>query len=115
MKDYYDSGAIPNMDSGEFHGQATLILIGFKDRSNLELMKAPGLSEILPSLYKLADEARAKKVVVRNYENELTYLYDESVGVKDIYEGVRMQTSLVSLRKTAIYAIGIQSGRMERC
>ena len=91
MKDYYDSGAIPNMDSGEFHGQATLILIGFKDRSNLELMKAPGLSEILPSLYKLADEARAKKVVVRNYENELTYLYDESVGVKDIYEGVRMQ------------------------
>ena len=72
MKDYYDSGAIPNMDSGEFHGQATLILIGFKDRSNLELMKTPGLSEILPSLYKLADEARAKKVVVHNYENELT-------------------------------------------
>ena len=72
MKDYYDSGAIPNMDSGEFHGQATLILIGFKDRSNLELMKAPGLSELLPSLYKLADEARAKKVMVRNYEKELS-------------------------------------------
>lgn len=72
MKDYYDSGAIPGMDSGEFHGQATLILIGFKDRSNLELMKAPGLSELLPSLYKLADEARAKKVLVRNYEKELS-------------------------------------------
>ena len=72
MKDYYDSGAIPNMDSGEFHGQATLILIGFKDRSNLELMKAPGLSELLPSLYKLADEARAKKVLVRKYEKELS-------------------------------------------
>lgn len=72
MKDYYDSGAIPNMDSGEFHGQATLILIGFKDRSNLELMKAPGLSELLPNLYKLADEARAKKVLVRKYEKELS-------------------------------------------
>lgn len=72
MKDYYDSGAIPGMDSGEFHGQATLILIGFKDRSNLELMKAPGLSELLPSLYKLADEARAKKVLVRKYEKELS-------------------------------------------
>lgn len=72
MKDYYDSGAIPGMDSGEFHGQATLILIGFKDRSNLELMKAPGLSELLPSLYKLADEARAKKVLVRKYEMELS-------------------------------------------
>lgn len=72
MKDYYDSGAIPGMDSGEFHGQATLILIGFKDRSNLELMKAPGLSELLPSLYKLADEARAKKALVRNYEKELS-------------------------------------------
>lgn len=72
MKDYYDSGAIPGMDSGEFHGQATLILIGFKDRSNLELMKAPGLSELLPSLYKLADEARSKKVLVRKYEKELS-------------------------------------------
>lgn len=72
MKDYYDSGAIPGMDSGEFHGQATLILIGFKDRSNLELMKAPGLSELLPSLYKLADEARAKKMLVRKYEKELS-------------------------------------------
>ena len=72
MKDYYDSGAIPGMDSGEFHGQATLILIGFKDRSNLELMKAPGLSELLPNLYKLADEARAKKVLVRKYEKELS-------------------------------------------
>ena len=72
MKDYYDSGAIPGMDSGEFHGQATLILIGFKDRSNLELMKAPGLSELLPSLYKLADEARAKKMLVRKYEMELS-------------------------------------------
>jgi len=72
MKDYYDSGAIPGMDSGEFHGQATLILIGFKDRSNLELMKAPGLSELLPSLYKLADEARAKEMLVRNYEKELS-------------------------------------------
>ena len=72
MKDYYDSGAISGMDSGEFHGQATLILIGFKDRSNLELMKAPGLSELLPSLYKLADEARAKKVLVRKYEKELS-------------------------------------------
>lgn len=72
MKDYYDSGVIPNMDSGEFHGQATLILIGFKDRSNLELMKAPGLSELLPSLYKLADEARAKKMLVRKYEKELS-------------------------------------------
>ena len=76
MKDYYDSGAIPNMDSGEFHGQATLILIGFKDRSNLELMKAPGLSELLPSLYKLADEARAKKALVRNYEKELSQATD---------------------------------------
>lgn len=72
MKDYYDSGAIPGMDSGEFHGQATLILIGFKDRSNLELMKAPGLSELLPSLYKLADEARAKKALIRKYEKELS-------------------------------------------
>lgn len=72
MKDYYDSGAIPGMDSGEFHGQATLILIGFKDRSNLELMKAPGLSELLPSLYKLTDEARAKKMLVRKYEKELS-------------------------------------------
>ena len=72
MKDYYDSGAIPGMDRGEFHGQATLILIGFKDRSNLELMKAPGLSELLPSLYKLADEARAKKMLVRKYEKELS-------------------------------------------
>lgn len=72
MKDYYDSGAIPGMDSGEFHGQATLILIGFKDRSNLDLMKAPGLSELLPSLYKLADEARAKKMLVRKYEKELS-------------------------------------------
>ena len=72
MKDYYDSGAIPGMDSGEFHGQATLILIGFKDRSNLELMKAPGLSELLPNLYKLADEARAKKMLVRKYEKELS-------------------------------------------
>lgn len=72
MKDYYDSGAIPGMDSGEFHGQATLILIGFKYRSNLELMKAPGLSELLPSLYKLADEARAKKMLVRKYEKELS-------------------------------------------
>lgn len=72
MKDYYDSGAILGMDSGEFHGQATLILIGFKDRSNLELMKAPGLSELLPSLYKLADEARAKKMLVRKYEKELS-------------------------------------------
>ncbi len=72
MKDYYDSGAIPGMDRGAFHGQATLILIGFKDRSNLELMKAPGLSEILPSLYKLADEAIAKKAMVLNYEKELS-------------------------------------------
>nr|DAW82413.1 MAG TPA: ParB ddrB-like ParB superfamily domain [Caudoviricetes sp.] len=72
MKDYYDSGAIPGMDSGEFHGQATLILIGFKDRSNLDLMKAPGLSELLPSLYKLADEARAKKALIRKYEKELS-------------------------------------------
>lgn len=72
MKDYYDSGAIPGMDSGEFQGQATLVLIGFKDRSNLELMKAPGLSELLPSLYKLADEARAKEMLVRNYEKELS-------------------------------------------
>ena len=88
MKDYYDSGAIPGMDSGEFHGQATLILIGFKDRSNLELMKAPGLSELLPSLYKLADEARAKKMLVRKYEKELsqakevegeTYTHDKAI------------------------------------
>jgi hypothetical protein len=89
MKDYYDSGAIPGMDSGEFHGQATLILIGFKDRSNLELMKAPGLSELLPSLYKLADEAREKKMLVRKYEKELSQATEEEGETSTYNDAIR--------------------------
>ena len=89
MKDYYDSGAIPGMDSGEFHGQATLILIGFKDRSNLELMKAPGLSELLPSLYKLADEAREKKMLVRKYEKELSQATGEEGETSTYNDAIR--------------------------
>ena len=89
MKDYYDSGAIPGMDSGEFHGQATLILIGFKDRSNLDLMKAPGLSELLPSLYKLADEAREKKMLVRKYEKELSQATEEEGETSTYNDAIR--------------------------
>lgn len=104
MKDYYDSGAIPNMDSGEFHGQATLILIGFKDRSNLELMKAPGLSELLPSLYKLADEARAKKALVRNYEKELSQA-KEGEGETSIYNDAIRDELVNAMRDAGIEVI----------
>lgn len=104
MKDYYDSGAIPGMDSGEFHGQATLILIGFKDRSNLELMKAPGLSELLPSLYKLADEARAKKALVRNYEKELSQA-KEGEGETSIYNDAIRDELVNAMRDAGIEVI----------
>ena len=104
MKDYYDSGAIPGMDSGEFHGQATLILIGFKDRSNLELMKAPGLSELLPSLYKLADEARAKKELVRNYEKELSQA-TEGEGETSTYDDAIRDELVNAMRDAGIEVI----------
>lgn len=104
MKDYYDSGAISGMDSGEFHGQATLILIGFKDRSNLELMKAPGLSELLPSLYKLADEARAKKVLVRNYEKELSQA-TEGEGETSTYNDAIRDELVNTMRDTGIEVV----------
>lgn len=104
MKDYYDSGAIPGMDSGEFHGQATLILIGFKDRSNLELMKAPGLSELLPSLYKLADEARAKKELVRNYEKELSQA-TEGEGETSTYDDAIRDELVNAMRDAGIEVV----------
>lgn len=104
MKDYYDSGAIPGMDSGEFHGQATLILIGFKDRSNLDLMKAPGLSELLPSLYKLADEARAKKALIRKYEKELSQA-KEGEGETSTYNDAIRDELVNAMRDAGIEVI----------
>ena len=71
MRDYYESGAVPDMTEAQFEGEAGYMFIGSKNRNELALIHAPGLQDILPQLDELANKIRWYNLLIRNSKKDL--------------------------------------------
>ena len=71
MRDYYESGAVPDMTEEQFNGEARYMFVGKENRNELALIHAPGLQDILPQLDELANKIRWYKLLVRNSKKAL--------------------------------------------
>ena len=71
MRDYYESGAVPDMTEEQFNGEAGYMFIGRQNRNELALIHAPGLQDILPQLDELANKIRWYKLLIRNSKKAL--------------------------------------------
>ena len=71
MRDYYESGAVPDMTEEQFNGEAGYMFIGSENRNELALIHAPGLQDILPQLDELANKIRWYKLLIRNSKKAL--------------------------------------------
>ena len=71
MRDYYESGAVPDMTEAQFEGEAGYMFVGRENRNELALIHAPGLQDILPQLDELANKIRWYKLLIRNSKKAL--------------------------------------------
>lgn len=71
MRDYYESGAVPDMTEAQFEGEAVYMFIGSKNRNELALIHAPGLQDILTQLDELADKIPWYELLIRNSKKAL--------------------------------------------
>ena len=71
MRDYYESGAVPDMTEEQFVGEARYMFVGRENRDELTLIHAPGLQDILPQLDELANKIRWYKLLIRNSKKAL--------------------------------------------
>ena len=71
MRDYYESGAVPDMTEAQFEGEAGYMFIGSKNRNELALIHAPGLQDILTQLDELADKIPWYELLIRNSKKDL--------------------------------------------
>ena len=71
IRDYYESGAVPDMTEEQFVGEARYMFVGRENRDELTLIHAPGLQDILPQLDELANKIRWYKLLIRNSKKAL--------------------------------------------
>ena len=71
MRNYYESGAVPDMTEEQFNGEARYMFVGRENRNELALIHAPGLQDILPQLDELANKIRWYNLLIRNSKKDL--------------------------------------------